>query len=51
MKLIGSYASSFVRKACIVLAAKRIDCAFVVDNPNDTGSRVADFNPLGKELC
>jgi glutathione S-transferase len=48
MKLIGSYASPFVRKARIVLAEKRIEYEFVVDNPNDTDSRVSDFNPLGK---
>ena len=48
MKLIGSYASPFVRKARIVLAEKRIEYEFVVDNPNDAGSRVPDFNPLGK---
>ncbi len=48
MKLIGSYASPFVRKARIVLAEKRIEYEFVVDNPNDAASRVPDFNPLGK---
>jgi len=48
MKLIGSYASPFVRKARIVLAEKRIDYEFVVDNPNDAASRVSEFNPLGK---
>jgi glutathione S-transferase len=48
MKLIGSYASPFVRKARIVLAEKRIEYEFVVDNPNDAASRVSDFNPLGK---
>lgn len=48
MKLIGSYASPFVRKARIVLAEKRIEYEFVVDNPHDAGSRVSDFNPLGK---
>ena len=48
MNLIGSYASPFVRKARIVLAEKRIEYEFVVDNPNDAGSRVSDFNPLGK---
>src|SRR5215813_8142366 len=48
MKLIGSYASPFVRKARIVLAEKRIEYDFVVDNPNDPGSRVSEFNPLGK---
>jgi len=48
MKLIGSYASPFVRKSRIVFAEKRIEYEFVVDNPNDRGSRVSDFNPLGK---
>jgi glutathione S-transferase len=48
MKLIGSYPSPFVRKARIVLAEKRIEYDFVVDNPNDPSSRVFDFNPLGK---
>jgi len=48
MKLIGSYASPFVRKARIVLAEKRIEYEFVVDNPHDAASRVSDFNPLGK---
>jgi glutathione S-transferase len=48
MKLIGSHASPFVRKARIVLAEKRIEYEFVVDNPNDPASRVSDFNPLGK---
>ena len=33
MKLIGSYASPFVRGARIVLAEKRIEHEFVVDNP------------------
>jgi len=48
VKLIGSHASPFVRKARIVLAEKRIEYDFVVDNPNDPASRVPDFNPLGK---
>jgi glutathione S-transferase len=48
MKLIGSYASPFVRKTRIVLAEKRIEYEFVVDNPHDASSRVSDFNPLGK---
>jgi glutathione S-transferase len=48
MKLIGGHTSPFVRKTRIVLAEKRIECEFVVDNPTDPASRVADFNPLGK---
>lgn len=42
MKLIGSHSSPFVRKARIVLAEKRIDYDFVVDNPRDGASRVSD---------
>ncbi len=48
MKLIGSHTSPFVRKARIVLAEKRIEYEFVVDNPNDPASTVSEFNPLGK---
>jgi glutathione S-transferase len=48
MKLIGSHTSPFVRKARIVLAEKRIEYEFVVDNPLGPASRVAEFNPLGK---
>ena len=45
MPLIGSHARRFVR---IVLARKRIDYEFVVDNPNHEDSLASDFNPLGK---
>jgi glutathione S-transferase len=48
MKLIGSYTSPFVRKARVVLAEKRIEYEFVMDNPFGPASRVAEFNPLGK---
>ena len=48
MKLLGSLTSPFVRKARIVLAEKKIDYTFVVDNPWDENSKVPDANPLGK---
>jgi glutathione S-transferase len=48
MKLLGSLTSPFVRKARIVLAEKKIDYAFELDNPWDEKSRVPDANPLGK---
>ena len=48
MKLIGSLTSPYVRKARIVLAEKKIDYEFELDNPWDEKSRVADANPLGK---
>jgi glutathione S-transferase len=48
MKLIGSRTSPYVRKVCIVLAEKKIDCDFEVRSPWEPGTRVPDFNPLGK---
>jgi len=48
MKLIGTLTSPYTRKARIVLAEKRIDYDFVVDNPNTPETHIADYNPLGK---
>src|SRR5476649_2837942 len=48
MKLLGSLTSPFVRKARIVLAEKKIEYTFQLDNPWDENSRVPDANPLGK---
>jgi glutathione S-transferase len=48
MKLIGSLASPFTRKARIVLAEKKIEYDFELDNPWNADTRVRDSNPLGK---
>ena len=48
MKLIGTPASPFTRKARVVLAEKRIDYEFVIDRPSEPDTRVPLFNPLGK---
>ena len=48
MKLIGSHLSPFLRKVRIVLAEKKIECALEEALPNTPGSRVPDYNPLGK---
>ena len=48
MRLLGSLTSPYVRKARIVLAEKRIEYTFDVEDPWDEKSRVADANPLGK---
>jgi glutathione S-transferase len=48
MKLIGSHASPFTRKVRIVLAEKRIDCEFAIDNPWNADAQAAKLNPLGK---
>lgn len=48
MKLIANPFSPYSRKVRIVLAEKRIDYDFVVDNPGDPATRVPEYNPLGK---
>ncbi len=48
MKLLGSLTSPFVRKARIVLAEKKIEYTFEVEDPWSEKSRVPDANPLGK---
>lgn len=48
MKLIASLTSPFARKVRVVLAEKKIDCPLELDMPWEAGSRVAEFNPLGK---
>ena len=48
MKLLGSSGSPYVRKVRIVLAEKRIGYEYIIDRPSNPGSRVAEFNPLGK---
>ena len=48
MKLIGSLASPFVRKVRIVLAEKKIEYEFELDNPWKAEAVTPKFNPLGK---
>lgn len=48
MKLIGSLASPFARKVRIVLAEKKIDYEFELDNPWKPDAKTPAFNPLGK---
>lgn len=48
MKLIGSLTSPYVRKARIVLAEKKIEYEFVLDNPWNPDTGVAKLNPLNK---
>jgi glutathione S-transferase len=48
MKLIGSVASPFVRKVRIVLAEKKIDYDFEIDNPWSDQSIVPPINPLAQ---
>ena len=51
MKLIGTATSPFVRKVRIVLAEKRLDCAYIEDDVMAPDSLAARHNPLGKVPC
>lgn len=51
MKLIGSLASPYVRKVRIVLAEKKLDYAFELENVWVPETRIAQSNPLGKVPC
>src|SRR5437879_3751507 len=48
MKLFGSLASPYTRKVRIVLAEKKIDYDFEIDNPWKPDAKAAKLNPLGK---
>jgi glutathione S-transferase len=48
MKLFGSLASPYTRKVRIVLAEKKIDYDFEIDNPWKADAKAAKLNPLGK---
>ena len=48
MKLIGSKTSPYVRKARVILAEKKLPFELVVENVWDAGTRIGEFNPLGK---
>jgi glutathione S-transferase len=51
MKLIGSVASPFVRKARIVFAEKKIDYKLVPENVWASDTSIHTFNPVGKIPC
>ncbi|MEO7496393.1 MAG: glutathione S-transferase N-terminal domain-containing protein [Massilia sp.] len=51
MKLIGSLASPYVRKVRVVLAEKKLDCAFELDNVWAADTTIHLSNPLGKVPC
>jgi glutathione S-transferase len=51
MKLIGSMASPYVRKVRIVMAEKKLDYQFVLENVWAADTTMPDSNPLGKVPC
>ena len=51
MKLIGSIGSPYVRKVRIVMAEKKLDYQFVLEDVWATDTTITDANPLGKVPC
>jgi glutathione S-transferase len=51
MKLIGSTTSPYVRKVRIVMAEKKLDYQFVIEDVWAEATSMADANPLGKVPC
>jgi glutathione S-transferase len=51
MKLIGSSASPYVRKVRVVLAEKKLDYAFELENVWTAETTIHLSNPLGKVPC
>ena len=51
MKLIGSLASPYVRKVRVVLAEKKLDYQFELENVWAPDTTIQALNPLGKVPC
>lgn len=51
MKLIGSNTSPYVRKVRVVMAEKKLDYEYVLENVWDATTTIAQYNPLGKVPC
>lgn len=51
MKLIGSTASPYVRKVRIVMAEKKLDYQFVLEDVWGEDTKISESNPLGKVPC
>ena len=51
MKLIGSPASPYARKVRVVMAEKKLDYQYVIEDVWAVDSTIAESNPLGKVPC
>ncbi|MEW6373019.1 MAG: glutathione S-transferase N-terminal domain-containing protein [Pseudomonadota bacterium] len=51
MKLIGSNTSPYVRKVRVVMAEKKLDYTFELENVWAADTRILQSNPLGKVPC
>ena len=51
MKLIGALTSPYVRKVRVVMAEKKLEYDFVLENVWSAESLISESNPLGKVPC
>jgi glutathione S-transferase len=51
MKLLGSHASPYVRKVRVVMAEKKLDYVFVLEDVWASDTKIQQSNPLGKVPC
>ncbi len=51
MKLIGAVTSPYARKVRIVMAEKKLDYQFILEDVWSATSKISDSNPLGKVPC
>jgi glutathione S-transferase len=51
MKLIGSLTSPYVRKVRVVMAEKKLDYQFVLEDVWANDTHISESNPLGKVPC
>ena len=51
MKLYGTHTSPYVRKVRIVLAEKKLECQFVLEDVSAPDTKIQEINPLGKVPC
>ena len=51
MKLIGSSSSPYVRKVRVVMAEKKLDYDFVLEDVWSAETQIVESNPLGKIPC
>ncbi len=51
MKLLGAVTSPYVRKVRIVMAEKKLEYQFLLEDVWAADSRIVEYNPLGKVPC
>jgi glutathione S-transferase len=51
MKLIGSKTSPYVRKVRVVMAEKKLDYQFILEDVWAADTNISAYNPLGKVPC